>query len=801
MNSLDPRKENTPDREGPGAEFDEQKAQESQMPTGIIAENAPEQKVKTCASEYASRGFEVFPSPLDGKQSHKSEKHSGAKWGKTSDPDQVRRDWDKWPTANVGIALGAGSGFWAIDLDVKPGGLAAWDALVAEHPPLPRTVTVNTPSGGRHYWWRWPADAEIRNSVGKIGPGIDVRGEAGIVVAPPSVKPGKGAYAFAPGLSPDEVEIAPAPGWLVELAMKASAKKPAAVSVAVEKRDGPLRRMALRRKAESTFEQQLAELAEAPEGTRNDALNRIAYTVGGLARFLPDGAARDGLSAAVSGWDDPAKNEATIDRVLADGAAQPLDLELSLDDLLLSHEDVARAMVGAGWAQDHRWVPQWGDWLGWADGVWRARSDGEAVRDFRKFLSQSAGEVAQVAGEEISRIVAAQRAGSNSQNKTTGQVARAEAKMRKELGSVAFDKALESKMRSEAEASAGSFDAGPCLLGTPEGVVDLRTGKLRAGRREDMISRSVAVAPADEGARSVEWERFLDEAFPDDPPMWDFLQRLAGYCLTGLTREERFFFFYGSGRNGKGTFLETLYALMGEYACTAPSGLFLSNSNLNAENFLAGIDGARMIWASEIDRGRSWNEALLKEITGGDTITAKRLYRDPFSFKPQATLIIAGNTQPNFRGVDQAMRSRVALVPFEQCFDGKEDRGLKARLRGAEAPAIMRWAVDGAQKYLRDGLPLPQTVERASREYMDEEDTVLGFIAEECEKDAEDWTPTSLLHERFSAWMVRQGVKPWGQRTLTKELKTKGFHTSKRDTQGVHGLRLKGQLQRMEQPI
>lgn len=621
-----------------------------------------------------------------------------------------------------------------------------------------------------------------------------------MVVAPPSVKPGRGAYAFAPGLSPEDVAVAGAPAWLVELALGASAKKPApGIAVAATVDDGPVRRMALRRKAETRLATALGELADAAEGTRNDTLNSIAYTVGGLMRFLPDDAARDGLLEAVAGWPDPEKNAATIDRVLAEGAANPLDLELGGDDLLLSHEDMARAMVESGWAADHRWVHEWGDWLGWSGHVWRKRSDGDVMRDFRSFLNRAAGEVSQIAEEEVARIVALQRAGSNSNRKTTTGVYKARNAVREKLGAVTFDKALDAKMRSEAGASAADFDADPLLLGTPGGVVDLRTGKLRQGRRADMIARAAGVAPADEGARSEEWEAFLRSAFPDDPPMWDFLQRLAGYCLTGLTREERFFFFHGSGRNGKGTFLETLYALLGEYAATAPASLFLSNSKEKPGHFLASIDGARMVWASEIEEGRSWNEALLKGITGGDTLTAERKYCDPYDFAPQAALLIAGNTQPNFRGVDQAVRSRVALVPFAQSFAGKEDRGLKARLREKEAPAVMRWAVDGARLYLESGLALPKTVEDASREYMDSEDDILCFVEEECEKDPDAWTPTQLVHDRFCQWQEKRRIRPWGQRTLTQKLKKQGFQVTKRDVSGVRGIKLKGTLPEQRQ--
>lgn len=759
------------------------------MLDGSMPQNGAAGKGRVCAAlEYAGRGMEVFPAPPGEKKSHKSEQHSGTKWGKTTDADEIRRDWDKWPSANVGIATGAASGVWAIDLDVRGGGLEAWAALVAQHPPLPPTVTVETPTGGRHYWWRWPG-VEVRNSAGAVGPGIDVRGEGGMVIAPPSVKPGIGAYAFAPGLAPWEVAVAEAPGWLVALVKKKPAARP---TVTADAEEGLLQRLAQRHMAEVRAEAEAAKLAEAAPGTRNDTLSRVAYTLGGLAHYLADDAARDMLLGAVADWDDPEKCRSTIDRQMAAGAAKPLTLTAELDDLLLSHEDMARALIEDGWAANNRWCPNWGEWLEWAGHHWRRRKcRDDAVKELRAFLSRAAREVATVAEADAERI---RRAAVNAPNapRSTRRVHARGKQMADRLGAVAYDAALETKMRSEVGAAAADFDADPLLLGTPGGVVDLRTGRLRPGRRGDMISRVTGVEVAPEGARSEEWEKFLEAVFPGDAEMWEFLQRLAGYCLTGLTREERFFFFHGTGRNGKGTFLETLMTVMGDYATVAPSGLFLSNSNLNLENFLAGLDGARMIWGSEIDRGRMWNEALLKEISGGEPMTAMKKYRDSYTFHPQATLIIAGNTQPSFRGVsDTAMRSRVALVMFEQTFAGKEDRGLKARLKGPEAPAILRWAVDGARMYLKSGLPLPKSVQDASKEYMDDNDVLLCFVEDECERDEKAWTPTALLFERYRNWAHAQGIKAFGQRTITKMLKEQGWSVTKPDSKwGVKGLKL-----------
>lgn len=746
------------------------------------------------ALKFAAQGLEVFPAPPGEKKSHKSAANSGgAKWGKTTDPEDIRRDWEKWPTANIGIATGAASGFWVIDLDVRSGGLEAWVELSSQHLPLPKTVKVLTPTGGEHYWWLWPADTEVRNSAGAVGSGIDVRGEGGMVIAPPSIKPGVGAYTFAAGCAPWEVDIAPAPDWLVDLVKE----KPEELTTIVLPVDGGLlQRQALGRMAERLIPTEVAKVVEAAPGMRNDTLSRVAFTLGGLAGYLTDDKVRDALLAATTDWDDIDKTRSTIARQLAAGAAEPLSLSVGLDDLLLSHEDMAQALVEDGWATDNCYCYNWGEFLAWNGNVWRSRSDGEAMREIRGFLRRSTREIDAVAVAEADRIRQKQEGGSNSPNapRSTRKVFARASQLSERLGAVSYDNALETKMQSEVGVPASAFDKEPLLLGTPNGVVDLRTGQMRPGRRDEMISKMTSVTPAPEGSRSQVWEGFLRDAHPNDQPMWEFLQRLAGYCLTGLTREERFFFFFGNGRNGKGTFLETLLAVMGDYGKVAPAGLFLANSKLNTENFLSEVDGARMIWGSEIDPGRAWDEAFLKGITGGDDVTAKRLYRDPYSFKPQATLIIAGNTKPSFRGVDQAMRSRVALVPFAQCFADNPDYSLKETLRGVEAPAILRWAVDGARLYLESGLNVPETVEAASRDYMDREDVLLCFVEEQCVKAEGAWTPTQELFARYRVWCDHQNIKAWGQRTFTSAMEERGWERSRRGKWGLKGIRLHSDL-------
>ena len=172
------------------------------------------------ALEYAAMGWEVFPAPPGQKQSHKSEKHSGAKWGKTTDPEEIRRDFRKWPNANVGIATGVASGFFVIECDTIEGhdvdGLKSIQELEAKHGPLPETRMAISPSGSVHRHYRHPGcEIKIWNSASQLAPGVDIKGDGGIVIAPPSVKPGVGQYNWL-----NEGPIANAPTWLIEAASK-----------------------------------------------------------------------------------------------------------------------------------------------------------------------------------------------------------------------------------------------------------------------------------------------------------------------------------------------------------------------------------------------------------------------------------------------------------------------------------------------------------------------------------------------------------------------------------------------------
>lgn len=219
---------------------------------------------------------------------------------------------------------------------------------------------------------------------------------------------------------------------------------------------------------------------------------------------------------------------------------------------------------------------------------------------------------------------------------------------------------------------------------------------------------------------------------------------------------------------------------------------FLNSQTERHPTDIAGLHGARLAVASELPRGKTWDEATIKDLTGGDRMTARFMRQDFFDFDPQLTLMIAGNTQPSFRGVDEAIRSRVVLVPFSVTIPPeRRDRSLPDRLR-AEAPAILRWCIDGALSWQERGLDVPPAIAAASAAYFDEEDTLGQFLQDETHADPHAFVAAQDLIIAFNFWCDRQGLGHWTQRTLVKELRQRGFQDAKSNgRRGLRGLSLR----------
>lgn len=457
------------------------------------------------------------------------------------------------------------------------------------------------------------------------------------------------------------------------------------------------------------------------------------------------------------------------------------------DDPDLSQDAMAVDLGQRCWDKDARYVAAWGKWLFWSDTRWEVDEKLDHLTRVRAYVRDRAEEMLDWAERKAAAL--------DAQNEGDGDRLRRWAKEQaRNLRSKNTVAAVESLARSNAASVARptDFDDDRLLLGTPGGTVDLRTGELRRAGRDDMVTKLTACAPADPGGRPNLWLKFLTEIFDGDADMVAFMQRVAGYALTGLTTEHKLLFLYGTGRNGKSVFITTLTWLWADYARRAASETFLHTHGEKHSTGLAGLQGARLVAGSELPVGKTWDESVIKDLTGGDKMTARFMRGDFFDFDPQLTLMIAGNNQPSFRGVDEAIRARVVLVPFTVTIPPeKRDKDLSEKLK-AEGPAILRWAIDGALQWQERGLDVPAKVAAASAEYMDDEDTLGEFIRDEILEVQGHFTSCEDLHQRFGQWCLLQGLKIWTQRTLVKDLKNRGFEAAKSNgRRGLKGLKVK----------
>ncbi|AKR48184.1 phage/plasmid primase, P4 family [Acetobacter pasteurianus] len=337
------------------------------------------------------------------------------------------------------------------------------------------------------------------------------------------------------------------------------------------------------------------------------------------------------------------------------------------------------------------------------------------------------------------------------------------------------------------------WDKDPYLLATPGGTVDLRTGALRPACPADMITRVAAVAPSD--MPYPQWERFLNEATNGDTELIVFLKRWCGYCLTGDTREHALLFGYGPGGNGKSVFLNTLSRIMGDYATVAAMDTFTASHGDRHSTDLAMLRGARLVTASETEEGRAWAESRIKQMTGGDPITARFMRQDNFTFQPQFKLTIVGNHKPVLKNVDEAARRRFNIVPFIHK-PKSPDKDLESKLQ-EEWPGIMHWMIQGCLEWQREGMPRPAVVKEATAEYFEAQDTFGQWLAERCILDPSLETKPNMLLKDFQEWCRNNGEPESDNKRMRGMLeKTEGvrYHRHKKLGQSVRGIGLRPHL-------
>jgi putative DNA primase/helicase len=322
------------------------------------------------------------------------------------------------------------------------------------------------------------------------------------------------------------------------------------------------------------------------------------------------------------------------------------------------------------------------------------------------------------------------------------------------------------------------WDADPLLLGVANGVVDLRTGKLRDEKPEDKITKHSPVR-YDPAATCPRFLQFLDEVFGGDQDLVRYVQKAVGYSLSGSTKEQCLFACYGVGSNGKTTLLEIILHIEGDYGIDLPFSALEAKRYGSAPGEGVDLPSARFAKSVEIEEGKRLDNARVKAWTGGDTTSVRPLYVNSFSFRPTHKHWLAFNHKPAIADNSPAMWRRIRLIPFLQRFEGRQkDDGLPDKLK-AEAPGILNWAIEGCLAWQRDRLEPPATVMQATRQYEQESDRVGAFIEECCVRDPESFVLSSDLWAAYQQWAETNAESPLSRRAFADGLKRLGFTHAK----------------------
>jgi len=338
---------------------------------------------------------------------------------------------------------------------------------------------------------------------------------------------------------------------------------------------------------------------------------------------------------------------------------------------------------------------------------------------------------------------------------------------------------------------AAIWDARAFLLNVANGTVDLRDGKLRPHRREDYLTKRCAVAYRP-GATGERWLRFLERILPD-ADVRDYLQRAIGYAATGCARENLLHFLVGLGANGKSVFCETAAYVLGDYAGAVADTVLFATRGQERPEFVATLHGLRLGLVNETREGAKLNEERVKALTGGDTITAKRLYHDPFTFEPTHALFVRTNHLPRTKGIDDGLRRRLRYIRFPVKI-ASPDPTLKDTLREpSEAEGALAWFVEGARLYHEDGtLRPPVAVMEETEASFAEGNDVAAFLRDCIREEPCGFESSADIHKHYVAWFatVAEGEVPRAQRSLTTSLKSAGLAHTHHPARGFKGVRL-----------
>lgn len=324
------------------------------------------------------------------------------------------------------------------------------------------------------------------------------------------------------------------------------------------------------------------------------------------------------------------------------------------------------------------------------------------------------------------------------------------------------------------------------MLQCDNGLLLLNEGvKFRSGQPEAMISKSTLIN-YDATATCPQWKKAISEILSDDMKMIEFVQRAIGYSLTGFITEQKFFLLHGSGANGKSLMMEILRDIMGDYSQNTRFDTFERKQNKQT-NEIARLHNARLVTANESGDTKRLDTELLKEVTGGDKVTARYLYNESFNFSPEFKLWLSSNSLPKVTDTSLGFWRRVLIIPLRRSFIGKDaDPELINKLKD-EIPGILNWALGGYIEWKKQGLNPPSEVTKATTEYQNESDIVAEFVEDNQIKKSDAFVTAKVLYEKFIKWFDENySEKPITQQMFGRKMKLLGYESEKQSGRRIY---------------
>ncbi|WP_226578830.1 phage/plasmid primase, P4 family [Acuticoccus sediminis] len=800
----------------------------------------------------AKRGWPVFPCNPEAdkvKGSKRPLTEHGLKDAST-DAGTIRGWWGRWPEALIGLPTGPGLGAFVVDLDPREKSCSElWDELEALiGAPLGEPIVAVTQSGGWHLYYAWPdlgPGEKLGNRSGKrsgLPAHVDVRGEGGYVIAPPSVMLDGRRYEWRSGPTRG---LTAAPAELIDCILRrgrfAKEEEPARPRGAPVETSERVRKYAL-----AALDAEVRKAAAAPNGERNETLNATAYALGQLvgAGALSESVVVAALDDVAAQWPNRKKSRGTIQSGLRAGIASPRDLSeveagrtRSPDEwrsrgsqipppgddggdggdeppgggVIPGGDDGGRldrtklercaALEGNDTGNGHRLL----EWFG--DHILHVRDIGWAVWDGKRWCHKGGEEAANRLAQETARRIPFEvplikidddeRAAMEARGESKEAIDKAEKQRRASRLRHALQSGNSGKLAgmigvaaTHATVDVDQLDAEPLAINVQNGTLRLVEAidpecpdpdverkvwsiRLDPHNQRDRISK-ITSAAYDPSARCPGWDAFCKRFLPDAKIRW-WMQRWAGYAMTGLTGEQMLVFNYGRGANGKSTFCAVLQKLMDEYAAPLPAEAVTGEQTRRSDQATpewARLPGVRMVLIGELPRDQPLKEETIKLVTGGERMLVRHLNEGFIEMKPTFKAVMAGNHKPRATGSDYAVWRRMRLVPWTETLAEEERRPMDDLLEEfqAEASGILNWAMEGLLGYLNEGLKPPSGIVEATEEYRAEMDPVGEFLKACVVAKPGNEVEARAFYGAYLAWSEANGMRPLSETRFAKEM-------------------------------